>query len=59
MEIENNLLFMNPRIFMFSPTDKNRVAGWEDFSRFVYAYRRLARQFSSEFGKYYWGIYCK
>ena len=58
-EIENALLFMHPRIFAFSPTAKNRMAGWQDFDRFVFAYRRLVKQFSSDFGKYYWGIFCK
>jgi len=58
-EIENSLLFMHPRIFAFSPTAKNKLAGWEDFDRFVFAYRRLVKQFTSDFGKYYWGIFCK
>ena len=58
-EIENALLFMHPRIFAFSPTAKNHLAGWQDFDRFVFAYRRLIGQFTSDFGKYYWGIFCK
>jgi hypothetical protein len=58
-EIENHLLFMHPRFFGFHPTAKNLLAGWEDFERFVFAYRRLVSQFTSEFGNYYWGIYCK
>lgn len=58
-QIENALLFMHPRIFAFSPTAKNPVAGWQDFDRFVFAYRRLVKQFSSDFRRYYWGIYCK
>lgn len=59
LAIETALLYLEPRIFAFSPTRNNPTAGWEDYYRFAYAYRRLVGQFSSEFGKYYWGIYCK
>jgi len=57
LEIENALLFVHPRIFAYSPTAKNPVAGWQDFYKFVAAYRRLVPKFHSEFGHYYWGIY--
>lgn len=57
MEIEHALLFLQPRIFAFAPTSQNPTAGWDDFKRFVYAYRLLVEDFHSEFSTYYWGIY--
>lgn len=56
-EIESALLFLEPRIFAFSQTKKNPLAGWQDFERFVFGYRRLVGNFNSAFSQYYWGIY--
>lgn len=54
--IETKLLFLENRVFVFSPTATDALTGWKDFARFVYAYRRL-RFDITKYKNYYIGIY--
>jgi hypothetical protein len=54
--VENTLLFMPNRIFIFAATPKNKLAGWLDFAPFINTYSRL--NFGvSKFKNYYWSFY--
>jgi hypothetical protein len=55
--LEHKFLFLQQRLFIFSPTEANPLAGHEDFNRFVYAYRNMVNKFDSKFSDYFWGVY--
>ena len=55
--IETELLFLQQRVLLFGATAKSATAGWSDFALFVRAYRYLVKQFTSQFGDYFWGVY--
>ena len=57
LSIETELLFLQNRVFLFTPSPKKPTAGWQDFNRFVYAYSRLKRKFKNEYNPFYWGIF--
>ena len=56
-QVECALLFLQPRIFIFSPEKGKPESGWKDFYDFVLGYRSLVKTFRSDFTQYYWGIY--
>jgi len=56
-QVEGVLLFLQPRIFIFSPEKGKSELGWNNFYEFVLSYRSLVKTFRSEFTLYYWGIY--
>ena len=55
--LEHKFLFMQHRLFIFSPTEGNPIAGHEDFNQFVFAYRNMVNKFDSKFSDYFWGVY--
>jgi hypothetical protein len=55
--LEHKFLFLQQRLFIFSPTEADPLAGHEDFYQFVFAYRNMVSQFGSKFSDYYWGVY--
>jgi hypothetical protein len=57
ISVETNLLFLQNRVFCFTPTPTNPTAGWVDFNAFVFAYSRLLARFTNQFGHYSWGMF--
>ena len=57
ISIETNLLFLQNRVFCFTPTSTNPTEGWADFYAFVFAYSRLLARFTNKFGHYSWGMF--
>ena len=57
ISIETNLLFLQNRVFCFSPKRTNPTEGWLDFNAFVFAYRWLLPRFTNQFGHYSWGMF--
>jgi len=55
--LEHKFLFLQHRLFIFSPTEANPHAGHEDFNQFVFAYRNMVSKFDSKFSDYFWGVY--
>ena len=55
--VESALLFLQPRIFVFSPDKGKPESGWNDYFRFMRSYNEMLPNFRSEFSQYYWGIY--
>ncbi len=57
LSVETQLLFLQNRVFAFTPAAASATAGWKDFSAFVKAYRKLRRRFKNEFQPYYWAVF--
>ncbi len=55
-QIESALLFMQPRLFVFSPEKGRPLAGWKDFTGFVNSYYEIEK-YIQNFDPFYWGIY--
>jgi hypothetical protein len=57
INIETNLLFLQNRVFCFTPNATNPTSGWADFFAFVFAYRQLLPRFTNQYGHYSWGMF--